>query len=89
MERSDNKKDTDVQLKALHSLFLIIAVIVAVTCNDQGEQVKPVLMALFFPEIYLLQRLARIYVTRESNYGWKRPSEIKADSLKLEDKAQS
>lgn len=48
-------------------VLLVIALIVAVRCNKKNP-ILYVLIAFFFPEIYLLQFLIRKYALKQANY---------------------
>lgn len=53
----------------IHLIILVAAVVFAIKCNKPGDRVLPVIGAVLFPEIYLIQRGIRRYVIHEENYG--------------------
>jgi hypothetical protein len=53
----------------IHLFLVVLAVVLAVTCNKKGERFGPVLASLFVPEIYLMQRGIRQFILKEPDYG--------------------
>ncbi len=55
-------------LKVIHSVLTLLALVLAWNCNAGSDRILPLLGALLFPEIYLLQWGVRKYALKSPGY---------------------